>query len=106
MKSNHLEFRLKNNMLEKLVLALDGELPFMTKNDRVKYNNYGIEISNNHEKIVDFSNKIVSNDKQNILMKLITNYEESCTCRNALLNDLYYKDGVRDGVSLILECLK
>ena len=106
MENNYLELDNNNSILEKLVIALDGELPYMSKEEQTAYNNYRNEINENYNKFINSNNQYVPTDKHKLLVDLVANYEESCTCRNALLNDLYYKDGIRDGVSLILECLK
>lgn len=43
------------------------------------------------------------------LGKVIIRYHEKCneavSNRNSILNDLYYKDGIRDGVKFIIEII-
>lgn len=96
----------KNNILDILVDGLEGRLPYMTKKEREDYNNYLDEIEQNYEDFININKQFVSLEYQDKIKSIVDEYEENCTCRNALLNDLYYKDGIRDGICLLLECFR
>lgn len=105
MKNISINISDKSNMLDKLVTALEGKLPYMSNKEKEDYYNYTEEIKQDYNSFLIGNKEYVSSDKQDIIKDLVNEYEQTGTCRNALLNDLYYKDGIRDGVNLIIECL-
>ena len=96
----------KNNMLDILVDGLEGKLPYMTKSEKVEYDNYLEEINQNYDCFISKNKELVPQESQEKIKNVVKQYAETCTSRNALLNDLYYKDGVRDGICLLLECFR
>ena len=80
------------NILDAFILKLDGKLPYMTKKEKNKFLDFNREIENNYKKITDC---FQSGEKKDYLLELIEDYITSITCQNSLLNDLYYKNGIR-----------
>ncbi|MDD3303991.1 MAG: hypothetical protein PHP54_03645 [Clostridia bacterium] len=106
MRNISIDISNKSNMLDKLVTALDGNLPYMSHKEKQYYDNYADEIKQDYNNFLTSNKECVPSDKQDVIKDLVNEYEETCTCRNALLNDLYYKDGIRDGICLLLECFR
>ena len=92
---------MKNNILDIFVNNLDSALPYMDKQEKEKYDSFSNEIENYEETIYN-----CFQDKNDYLLKTIERYIDSVSAQNSLLNDLYYKDGIRLGVKLNNEIKK
>ena len=74
---------------------LDGDLPYMNSEEKTRYKNYMKQINIYHKKILD-----CFQDKNDYLLEQINAFIDSVEDQNSLLNDLYYKAGIRLGFSL------
>ena len=95
-----------SNQLDKLVASLDGKIPYMSLKEKRKYENYTKELEDDYNIFLSNIKKCQSKELQNNLLKAFNDYTECSNCRNGLLNDSYYKEGIRDGICLFLECIK
>lgn len=88
-------FFMKNNVLDIFVNDLNGALPYMTLSERKKYIDYSNAIENYEDIIYN-----CFQDENDYLFKTIEQYIDSVLAQNSLLNNLYYKDGIRLGIKL------
>ena len=92
---------MNDNILNIFVENLNGKLPSMTNQEKEEYINYSNDIKN--YEVIIFN---CFQDKNDYLIKIIEKYIESLSAQNSLLNDLYYKDGIKIGVKLYHEINK
>lgn len=97
---------INDNQLDKLVEFFDGKIPYMSLKEKKKYDDYTKELEDDYNCFLSVGKNSISEELQKSLIKAFNNYIECNNCRNGLLNDLYYKQGIRDGVNFILECIK
>lgn len=97
---------LNDIILNRLLESLSGQLPFMNINEKKDYNNSEIEIKANYKLFNHFLETNVETITRSFILQNFQNYNESINHRNSILNDLYYKDGIRDGIKLMLECFE
>lgn len=92
---------MNDNILNIFVENLNGKLPYMTNQEKEEYISYSNDIKN--YEVIIFN---CFQDKNDYLIKTIEKYIESLSAQNSLLNDLYYKDGIKIGVKLYHEINK
>lgn len=97
---------MKDSMLDKLVTALDGSYPDMNKKERQDFEDYKQEIKEKQEILEVSVRNMPFKSSPDFILKKVEDIEEASNCRNALLDDLYYKMGIKDGVRMMIECLK
>ncbi len=93
------------DILNRLVMSLDGELPTMNEYENREYENHIDEYRENYKDFIQFCDTDIPSEKKKIIIECFESCNEAVITRNSILNDLYYKDGIRDGGNLILEII-
>ena len=95
--------KLPNLKILKLLFdAREGVYPPMTNEEKIKYNNLGKKLNELHTTIKE---KLEDKKCYNIL-KLIEKYYDVYTERGSLLDELYYREGVTDGINIMIEVIE
>lgn len=91
------------DLIELLFDKLEDEDIFNLKDDLLEELNDQIEIDNNQLNI--FIDRRVHPKSRFILKNLIEKAEDSLVKYNSRENQLYYKNGIKDGINLMLNLL-
>ncbi len=97
---------LNNSILNKLLNSLEGKLPYMTYTEKKYYNKSELDVKATYQLFKHFLETNVETITRSFILQNFENYNDSISHRNSILNDSYYKDGVRDGIHLMIECYK
>lgn len=94
-------FNNQKNMLDELFYAREDELADIESDIQKELEKENINIRKKYDELIMLFNNYSDN---NVLNKF-NNYLEEKNYVNSLENERYYKEGIKDGICLILECI-
>lgn len=94
-------FNNQKNMLDELFYAREDELADIESDIQKELEKENINILKKYDELIMLFNNYSDN---NVLNKF-NNYLEEKNYANSLENEKYYKEGIKDGICLILECI-
>ncbi len=95
-----------SEMIDRLLNSLEGRLPYMNKIQKHLYEKVESNIRGSYYIYNHFLETNIEKEKREFVIQNFNNYSDDINYRNSILNDLYYKDGIRDGINLFIECIK
>lgn len=88
---------MKKDVIDAFVDNLDGRLPYMNTEEKENYEKLGKKIKEKLSKII---NCFVDGEDDDFVVPKIKELIDLLQAQNSILNDCYYKDGIRLGFNL------
>lgn len=95
-----------SEMIDRLLNSLEGRLPYMNKIEKDLYEKVESDIRGGYYIYNHFLETNIEKEKREFVIQNFNNYSDNINYRNSILNDLYYKEGIRDGIRLIIEIIR
>lgn len=96
------ELKNKEDILDELFCAREEELANIEKEVKNELLKENIDINNNYEELLSILNQTYPLD----ILNKFNRYFEIKNYADALEIEKYYKEGVKDGINIILSCIK
>lgn len=96
-------FNNQKNMLDELFYAREDELADIESDIQKELEKENINIRKKYDDLIMLFN---NNYSDNNILNKFNNYLEEKNYANSLENERYYKEGIKDGINIILSCVK
>lgn len=96
------EFKNKENILSELFCAREEELAKLEQQVKDELLKENIDINDSYEELLNILNQTYPVD----VLDKFNRYFEIRNYADALESEKYYKEGVKDGINIILSCIK
>ena len=96
------KFKNKNDILNELFCAREDELANLEKQVKDELLKENIDINKSYEELLGILNQTYPLD----ILNKFNRYFEIKNYADALEIEKYYKEGVKDGINIILSCIK